>query len=74
MISNESPILPLYANEPSALKDLTQVHTRVHISRSVFISSRLPNSPLFLIWEIILKSQIASLSAQDLTSKLETRA
>ena len=43
-------------------------------SRPVLISSRLPNSPLFLIWEIILELQIASLSARDLTSKLETQA
>ena len=42
-------------------------------SRPVIISSRLPNSPLFLIWEIILKLQIASSSARDSTSKLETR-
>ena len=42
--------------------------------RPVSISSRLPNSPLFLIWEIILKLQIESSSARDLTSKLETRA
>ena len=40
----------------------------------VSITSRLPNSPLFLIWEIIPKLQIASSSAQDSTSKFETQA
>ena len=37
--------------------------------RPVLISSRLPNRPLFLIWEIILKLQIAPSSARDLTSR-----
>ena len=43
------------------------------VTNRVFISSRLPNSLLFLIWEIIPKLQIASSSARDSTSKLETR-
>ena len=45
----------------------------ITMSRRVLIIPRLPNSPLFLIWEIILKLQIASSSARDSTSKLETR-
>ena len=44
------------------------------IIRPVFISSILPKNPLFLIWEIIQKLQIASSSARDLTTKLEAQA
>ena len=43
----------------------------LYLYRPILISSRLQNSPIFLIWEIILKLQIASSS--DLTLKLELK-
>ena len=66
--------LPLSNTFTGSLGSRPTTHSdgRAH-SRPVFISSRLPNSPLFLIWGIIPKLQIASSSARDSSSKLDTR-